>query len=193
MGEHATNRPDLVSRVFHLKLRELLRDLLEENVLGVVVAYTWTVEFQKRGPPHAHILLVVRPEDKPRAPELVDKVVSAELPDKTDPLQARLYAIVSACLLHGPCGAFAPNMPCMDSSGKCCKGLPCDFEEHTRLPPDRYAAYRRRDNERTVEKKGCTLDNRWVIPYNPYLTKKYEAHINVHVCTSIRAVKYLYK
>ena len=109
VGEHATNRPDLVSRAFHLKLRELLRDLLEENVLGVVVAYTWTVEFQKRGPPHAHILLVVRPEDKPRAPELVDKVVSAELPDKTDPLQARLYAIVSACLLHGPRGACAKH------------------------------------------------------------------------------------
>ena len=37
------------------------------------------------------------------------------------------------------------------------------------------------------------LDNRWVVPYNPYLLKKYKAHINVHVCTSIRAVKYLYK
>ena len=37
------------------------------------------------------------------------------------------------------------------------------------------------------------LDNRWVVPYNPYLARKYRAHINVHVCTSIRAVKYLYK
>ena len=37
------------------------------------------------------------------------------------------------------------------------------------------------------------LVNRWVLPYNPYLLKKYKSHINVHVCTSIRAVKYLYK
>ena len=31
------------------------------------------------------------------------------------------------------------------------------------------------------------------MPYNPFLTAKYNAHINVQVCTSIRAVKYLYK
>ena len=30
------------------------------------------------------------------------------------------------------------------------------------------------------------------MPYNPYLTKKYGAHINVEVCTSIKSVKYLY-
>ena len=32
-----------------------------------------------------------------------------------------------------------------------------------------------------------------MVPYNPYLTVKYNAHINVEVCTSITAVKYLYK
>jgi hypothetical protein len=40
---------------------------------------------------------------------------------------------------------------------------------------------------------GFVFDNRWVVPYNPYLTMRYQCHINVEVCNSIMAVKYLYK
>lgn len=35
--------------------------------------------------------------------------------------------------------------------------------------------------------------NQDVVPYNPYLSARYECHINVEVCTSILAVKYLFK
>ncbi|XP_020147860.1 uncharacterized protein [Aegilops tauschii subsp. strangulata] len=37
------------------------------------------------------------------------------------------------------------------------------------------------------------LDNRWVVPYNPYLLRMFNCHINVEVCSSIKVVKYLYK
>ena len=37
------------------------------------------------------------------------------------------------------------------------------------------------------------VDNRWVVPHNPYLSRKYNAHINVEICGSIKAVKYLRK
>lgn len=37
------------------------------------------------------------------------------------------------------------------------------------------------------------MDNRWVVLYNPYLTKRYKAHINVKVCASVQAVKYIHK
>jgi len=37
------------------------------------------------------------------------------------------------------------------------------------------------------------FENRWVVPYNPYLTMRYKCHINVEVCSSITTVKYLYK
>ncbi len=37
-----------------------------------------------------------------------------------------------------------------------------------------------------------TLDNQWVVPYNPYLSKKYQAHINVEVCGGVQAVKYIH-
>ena len=192
-GEHAVNRPDLVARVFQLKLKALLKDLIQESVLGQVMAYCWTIEFQKRGLPHAHILLIMRPDCKPRTPADVDRVVSAELPDDSDPEQADLLQIVSSLLVHGPCGPLAGNKPCMNEHGMCSKGFPKDFAEETVLPQDQYPVYRRRDNGRCVEKSCMVLDNRWVVPYNPYLARKYRAHINVHVCTSLRAVKYLYK
>lgn len=37
------------------------------------------------------------------------------------------------------------------------------------------------------------MDNRWVVPYNPYLLMRYNCHINIEVCSSIKAVKYLFK
>src|SRR2546421_9403822 len=33
----------------------------------------------------------------------------------------------------------------------------------------------------------------WVVPYNPYLLLKYNSHVNVEVCSTICAIKYLYK
>jgi hypothetical protein len=40
---------------------------------------------------------------------------------------------------------------------------------------------------------GFVFDNRWVVPYNPYLSMWYKCHINVEVYSSITVVKYLYK
>ena len=42
-GETAANRPDLVARVFRIKLQVLLDKLLKEHVLGHVIAYTWVI------------------------------------------------------------------------------------------------------------------------------------------------------
>ena len=37
------------------------------------------------------------------------------------------------------------------------------------------------------------LDNCWVVLYNPYLSCKYLAYINVEICASVKAIKYIYK
>ena len=32
-----------------------------------------------------------------------------------------------------------------------------------------------------------------MVPYNPYLTCKYNSHINVEICATVLSVKYMYK
>ena len=58
--EHQTaaDHQDLKSQVFKLKLQSLLHDIYygSANVLGKMIALIYVIEWQKRGPPHAHIL-----------------------------------------------------------------------------------------------------------------------------------------
>ncbi len=37
------------------------------------------------------------------------------------------------------------------------------------------------------------MSNKWVVPYSPFLALKYNAHINVELCSTVQSVKYLYK
>ena len=32
-----------------------------------------------------------------------------------------------------------------------------------------------------------------MVPYNPFLLLKYNAHINIELCSTVKSVKYLYK
>ncbi|GBN54440.1 hypothetical protein AVEN_170934-1, partial [Araneus ventricosus] len=95
-------------------------------------------------------------------------------------------------MIHGPCGVLNPNSPCM-ADGVCTKGYPKQFREATAENIDGYPMYRRRDNTNHVIINGNVVDNRWIVPYNPYLTKKYNAHINVEICSSIKSIKYIFK
>ncbi len=54
-GQTTKDRPELVTRVFNLKLDALLKDI-KDGVLGNVIAKIWVIEFQKRGLPHTHFV-----------------------------------------------------------------------------------------------------------------------------------------
>jgi hypothetical protein len=188
-GQTPADRPDVVARVFHLKLKILMK-ILKDGVLGESVAYCSTIEFQKRGLPHVHILFITSQQDCPKTPDEVDRVISAELPDSdTDP---ELYEIVGTTMLHGPCGADHPNARCM-INGKCSKGFPKSFCEVTTIGNDSYPEYKRSNNGRFYIKNGFTYDNRWVVPHNNDFCKAFNSHINVECVSSVKAIKYIYK
>ena len=192
-NQTAVDRPDLTTRVFHIKLKELLDDLLKKKVLGEVVAMFHVVEFQKRGLPHAHILLIMSPDHRPTSPSDYDAYISAEIPDPDTHPAA--YETIKNTMIHGPCGRANRDSPCMEN-GKCSKGYPMPFVEVTTNGPNGYPQYRRRDNGRTIRlegRGGFPVDNRWVVPHNLYLAAKFGAHINVETCTSSSAIKYLFK
>ena len=76
---------------------------------------------------------------------------------------------------------------------KCKRGFPKPFNEETHLTEDGFPTYQRHDDGRKWHIKGLEADNRWVVPYNPYMCKKYGAHINIEVCSSVQAIKYIHK
>ena len=141
-GETATDRPDIVARVFAGVLKEIRRDLYHRCYLGKPCCHLHVVEFQKRGLPHAHILLILVPDNKLRLTVNtdIDNTVSAELPDPvTEP---HMYDLVTRHMLHGPCGEHNPAAQCM-VNGKCSKGFPKKFREETDPNVDGFVQYKR--------------------------------------------------
>jgi len=113
----AYDRPDIVARVFEQKKNALLKDI-RGGVFGKVLANIHTVEFQKRGLPHMHLLTFLDPADKIHNANDIDSIVWAQLPDPvTQPL---LYDTITTCMLHGPCGTIKPKASCM-ADKKCSK------------------------------------------------------------------------
>jgi hypothetical protein len=59
------DRPDLVTQVFKIKLKELINDIHKKHILGHTIAGIYVIEFQKRGLSHAHILIFFAEDYKP--------------------------------------------------------------------------------------------------------------------------------
>ncbi|KAM0851549.1 hypothetical protein ACQ4PT_052350 [Festuca glaucescens] len=87
-GQRPHNRADIAVRVYHMKLNEYLGLIKSGKAFGKVTAVLHTVEFQKRGLPHAHILVWRDKGERGEVtPALIDSHVCAEIPDPVqDPL-----------------------------------------------------------------------------------------------------------
>ena len=190
--------PELCARVFKMKLDELTKDLYEKGVFGQHVAHVHVIEFQKRGLPHAHILLILKSCDSPKDASMYDRFVSAEIPDPTkSPEHARLHYLVLRHMVH------VHKPPCQTDDCKCKRGFPKKYQSATTDSADSFPQYRRRapdpdaaargDFDRTAVYKGRIITNAYIVPYNPWLLYKYQCHLNVEICTSIKSVKYLFK
>jgi hypothetical protein len=189
LGPHQqpNNRPDLITRIFQMKFKSIMSNITRENRLGRVVSWVYTIEFQKRGLPHAHIVITLDRQSIPRTIDMVDSLICAELPDPD--LEPTLWGIVTSCMLHGPCD---PTKPCW-VDGRCKSQLPRPFNDVTTFVENAYPEYRRRNNNQSFVKNGHTFTNQHVVPYNRFLSLRYACHINVEIPVGIAAMKYLFK
>ncbi|XP_026482740.1 uncharacterized protein LOC113390965 [Ctenocephalides felis] len=168
--------------------------LTKYRVFGDTRCYMYSVEWQKRGLPHAHILIWLL--NKLHSNE-VDDIISAEIPDPvTDP---HLHDIVTTQMVHGPCGALNPLSPCM-ANGKCTKRYPRPLVADTFTGNDGYPVYRWRskeENGRTIKVKvqnqEIEIGNEFIVPYCPLLSRIFRTHANVESCHSAKSIKYLCK
>lgn len=211
---HVNDRPDIVARVFYLKLKALMQDL-QAGALGKTVAYMHVVEFQKRGLPHAHILVILQSDDVIRSADNIDASVSAEFP----PIPSRdtfpggaagtaeYNAAMAGCiwltdficsnLTHRVCGIHGDRKAtCLDKHGDCKSGFPKDYANKTTwLATDTYPKYCRRSpadggrQQLHTDSKGKVrmVDNRWIVAHNRAMTMKFRCHINVEASERERA------
>ena len=203
-GQKANDRPDLCNRVFKMKQRILLQYLKTEEPFGNMRAHVSVIEFQKRGLPHAHIILFLDEQAKNnfQNPEHVDKLISAEIPPIAEP---QLRAAVLKHMIHKPCNELA-NALCI-RDGRCLRGFPKKFRNETGIQDGaNYISYKRRDRlsggdsvsmpylTPGIGYQSCNIDNSWVVPYSPFLMRMFQCHFNVELCVSkVGSIKYLFK
>ncbi|GJY56098.1 ATP-dependent DNA helicase PIF1-like protein [Tanacetum coccineum] len=138
--QEAQDQPDVMTRVFKMMLDSLMKDLKERHIFGRVKGVVYTIEFQKRGHPHCHILLWLEPEDKITTTAKIDKYISAEIPNKNE--DPELYQIVTDHMMHGPCSADNSSCPCTIDI-KCTKKFPKSIKylfKYINKGPDRVTA-----------------------------------------------------
>ena len=195
-GQSYNDRPDLMARVFKLKLQQLLRDLKEGTFFKDRHGKPWkckyimhVIEFQKRGKPHAHIYARLEgpEEDMPRSAEDVDRLMCARMPkvvhckerDYDCPcLEHRARKAVQQHMIHG-CAKGA----CLPTEGPrvCKRHFPKPPCETTTNDDGGYAIYARDEGDEMV------------VSYNMGLLLKYDCHINVELASTQWVIKYMHK
>lgn len=101
------DRPDLSVRLFRINMRAFLQLLIEEEIIGKVMAHVWGVEFQKRDLSHANTVFFLdsRGNKRFRSAENVKSMLSSEIPSLYDPTLRELALNLS---IHNPCGPANP-------------------------------------------------------------------------------------
>ncbi|KAJ9183289.1 hypothetical protein P3X46_007166, partial [Hevea brasiliensis] len=139
-GQKVQDRPDLIVKVFAMKLNYMLIFIKTGAVFGPIIA---------------------------------------EIPDKNfDPLG---YEVVAEYMMHGPCGPVKMDLACMKNA-ICLKKFPKQFKNEIVIEDNGFISYKRRDNNNYVVRDGIKT-----------LCVKYQAHINVEICSQSMLIKYLFK
>jgi len=180
-GQDFTDVPVVVCRVFHRKLLLLFKTLktMFPNA-GRQVYCICSIEFQKRGLPHAHIL--IKYEKDCMQPDDIDHVVSAELPqDSSDRDIVLKYMIHKHPSLNRPPSAYCQRV---DVTGNrvCRFHYPKPIQATTTINFDGRVEYRRRSTA-----DAC------VVPYNLTLLRAFQCHINFEVANTSHLFQYLFK
>nr|GEU43187.1 helicase [Tanacetum cinerariifolium] len=115
----------------------------------------YVIKFQKRGLPHAYILLWLEEYYRCNAAIDIDDIILAELPSPTADIAG--YKAMSDYMLHGPCGKDNRAVAC-NIEGKCSKHFLKPFYAETVIDQDGYPIYRRRDDKVCIKRyKKCLL------------------------------------
>ena len=202
-GSSPTQRPDIVLRIFRQQVFQLTKILVEGMVPGwePLKGIISVIEFQKRGLPHVHVLCILKRENIISAQE-IDKYAIAEIPDRNE--NPGDWRRVVKFMLHRPCGSVNPEAHCCKKKhGRCEHNFPKKYTDFSTFSEDDGSpVYRRRSPTMGggSSKVRMKLNRKWVtyeytskdvVPHNLWLLEKFDCHINVEICSSLKVIKYL--
>lgn len=180
-GQTFADVPVIVARVFKRKLALLLKTIKTMFINAGKQTYSiHCIEFQKRGLPHAHIL--VKFPSSCETPDEIDSIVSAEIP--SDPEGAEL--VRTFMLHHHPALNRPPSKYCQrelpDGARKCRFGYPRPLQPTTTIDAEGRVHYRQRH-----------LGDEMIVPHCLPLLRKFKCHINFEVSSTSHIFQYLFK
>jgi len=175
-----------------------------DGIFGPVEGYVWSLEYQKRGNKHWHLVVMLKRAPNGAdldTPEWIDQYISAKIPDVPEPgdplFQQKMYywRMVKDLYLHdcedNPQAACRVNQP----DNMCRFGYPKPYSEFTTVNADRgdSVVYARPSPEHggnsIVKRSGGrekVFDNRYVVPHNPYLSMQEGCHVCIEYITRFR-------
>ncbi|CAG8839267.1 8124_t:CDS:2, partial [Gigaspora margarita] len=167
-GQNALEITPIVVHSFHSRFKKLKK--LIRTYFGKVIYIIEVIEFQKRGFPHAHVIVCVQPE---LSINQIDKIIIAELPREKSPLRE----LVEKYMIHKQ-----QHLPHCLRNRKCIYNYPKPIIPETHVNEKGFVQYRHHMQE-----------DLWVVPYNPMLISKLEYHINFEIASTINLFMYLFK
>jgi hypothetical protein len=180
-GQDFTDIPVVVVRVFKRKIT-LLEQALKTMFphAGGLLYCIHSIEFQKRGLPHAHILLKFRSDCITAAQ--INAVVSAEIPSNAgDAALVRKFMIHKHPSLKKPLSKYCQRLD-EDGERTCRFHYPHPLQATTSIDIEGRPHYRRRNP-----------GDEWVVPYCLPLLRKFHCHLNFEVANTSHLFQYLFK
>ena len=181
LGQDHTDIPIDVVCVFKRKLTLFEQSLTTMFPHSGGQVYTiHSVEFQKRGLPHAHILTKFRAQCV--TPNDIDSIVSAEIPEDAE--DARL--VLTYMVHHHPPDDKPMSKYCQrtgkDGKHYCRFGYPQPLQPTTTIDDLGKVHYHRRNP-----------GDEWIVPYCLPLLRKFKCHLNFECANTSHLFQYLFK
>ena len=182
IGRLCTEDPISVSRQFSLKFHAFFQKVLVKGeVLGKVDHFYWKKEYQNRGAPHYHVLLLIRDapvidQDEPgKVLAWIQERITCQIPDESNP---DLHRLVTRFQMH-KCSAYCKRR--RECSGntfitRCRIGFPRQVCENPKLNSVQESLKSRR---RIYELPRSDSEVR-VNDYNPLLLMLWKANMDIH-------------
>ncbi|MBW0539508.1 hypothetical protein O181_079223 [Austropuccinia psidii MF-1] len=158
----------------------------EERLNSIGPSLFGFMRLPKQGLPHAHIIMILAESSIPKTVRDIDALVCAEIPNQEQ--ENDLFSIVIKTMLTAP---WQEGSHCWTNCG-CKWGYPKPYAAETSISNDAYPVYRCRQGSSLIS-GSHVYTNQDVIPYNKYLSLRYQCHVNVEIPYVIKVLKYLYK